>query len=288
MNLQKQGSLAVTLFVAAGIAPGALVHGQRVEPVARAFDVISHAGRIGVSVRDLEADDTKQAKTGVIVDEVGTGSPADKAGVKTGDAITEFDGERVRSVRQFTRLVQETPAGRSVPLVLSRGGQRSTVNITPERSSFDDGFAMRLLEAPRARPAVPPAPATPRPPSMLMPAVPYEFPGLRMSTGRRLGVTLEGLDDQLAQYFGVKEGALVKSVTDGSSAQKAGVKAGDVITAINGRHVYDASDVNRALDRMENTDEYSVEIVRDKKPQTLKGKLEPRDTRARVRARTIL
>ena len=97
-----------------------------------------------------------------------------------------------------------------------------------------------------------------------------------MVTGRRLGITLETLDDQLAGYFGVKEGVLVKSVSDDSAAQKAGVKAGDVITSVNGRHIYEASDVNRAIERMETTDEFTVEVVRDKKPLTLKGKLEAR------------
>ena len=93
-------------------------------------------------------------------------------------------------------------------------------------------------------------------------------------------VSLETLDDQLAAYFGVKEGVLVKSVVSDSAAAKAGLKAGDVITSVNGRHVYEASDVNRALDRMEEADEFTLEVVRDRKPQTVKGKLE---TRARGR-----
>jgi S1-C subfamily serine protease len=66
----------------------------------------------------------------------------------------------------------------------------------------------------------------------------------------------------------------VRSVTDESAAQKAGLKAGDVITTVNGRKIYEASDVNRALDRMDNTDEFTLEIIRDRKAQTLKGKLE--------------
>jgi serine protease Do len=110
---------------------------------------------------------------------------------------------------------------------------------------------------------------------------------LRLS-GRRLGVTIESLDSQLAEYFGVKDGVLVKSVADGSSAQKAGLKAGDVITSINGTHVSETSDVNRALDRLENTGEFTLDVVRDRKPQTLKGKLEARDTRVRTRVRTII
>ena len=55
--------------------------------------------------------------------------------------------------------------------------------------------------------------------------------------------------------------------------QQAGLRAGDVITGVNGRQVYDVSDVNRALARGVESGEFTVEIVRDRKPQTLKGKL---------------
>jgi serine protease Do len=82
------------------------------------------------------------------------------------------------------------------------------------------------------------------------------------------------LTPQLAQYFGVKDGALVKSVQEGSAAEKAGIKAGDVITGVNGSHVYDPSDISRAVNRLESGAEFSVEIVREHKTQTLKGKLE--------------
>jgi serine protease Do len=111
---------------------------------------------------------------------------------------------------------------------------------------------------------------------------PFEFFGRARGTGR-LGITVEDLDTQLADYFGVKEGVLVKSVAEGSGAAKAGLKAGDVIMAINGRHIYDASDVARALDRVESNGEVTVEVTRDRKTQTLKGKLEARETRARTR-----
>ena len=116
---------------------------------------------------------------------------------------------------------------------------------------------------------------------MLTPAMPFETFG-RVRTGR-LGVTMEDLDSQLAEYFGVKEGVLVKSVTQDSPAAKAGLKAGDVITAINGRHIYDSSDIARALDRVEADGDVSIEVMREKKAQTLKGKLETRDPRPRFR-----
>ena len=258
---------------AGGLLPAAVAHGQGGAQVFRAFDV-TRGSRIGVTVQDIEESDTKGPKTGVLIETVDPGGPAEKAGVKAGDAITEFDGERVRSVRQFSRLVQETPAGRSVAVALSRAGQRVSVNVTTERTGFGDDFSVRLLETmprPATPPAPPMAPMAPRAPSI---APPMPFDGFMRLTGRRLGITLETLDDQLAQYFGVKEGVLVKSVAGESAAQKAGVKAGDVITSVNGRQIYDVSDVNRAIDRMDTTDDFTLEVIRDKKPQTLKGKLE--------------
>jgi serine protease Do len=271
-----QAALAAGLVVAAGLLPAAGVVGQGRTSVFRSDDM--RGSRIGVTVQDVEDADAKQPRTGVIVETVDTGGPADKAGIKAGDAITEFDGERVRSVRQFSRLVQETPSGRGVAVALSRAGQRVNVNVTTERSSSDD-FAYRLLET--MRPAMPPVPpAAPMPPTpRATPALPFE--GFRYVTGRRLGITLETLDDQLAQYFGVKEGVLVKSVVADSAAQKAGVKAGDVITSVNGRQVYEVSDVNRAIDRTDTTDDFTLDVVRDKKPMSLKGKLETARPRGR-------
>ena len=287
MKVSNWGALAGALVLAGAIAP-ATAHGQSREPIARLVDVIGRGGRIGVTVRDV-GDDDKQVTAGAVITDVDSGSSAEKAGMKTGDAVTEFDGERVRSARQFTRLVQETPEGRSVQAVLSRGGQRVTVNVTPERNTFGGDFGMRLLEArptPPAPPASPAAPRAPRPPAFLSPAMPFESPLMRL-TGRRLGVTIESLDSQLAEYFGVKDGVLVKSVADGSPAQKAGIKAGDVMTGINGTRIYDVSDVNRTMDRLDPNGEFTVDVVRDRKTQTLKGKLETRDTRLQSRTRTI-
>ena len=277
-------ALTGAVILGFGFVPAG-AHAQSRDAWIRTFD-LDHPSRIGVSVQDVEnaESDAKSLKAGVVVETVDNGGPADKAGIRKGDAITEFDGERVRGARQFSRLIEETPAGRSVPVVVSRAGQRLTITVTPERSTFDNGYGLRLLDVPMARPAAPPAPPAParppRAPSLAVPAMPRDFPLLRAFGGRRLGISIEEIDDQLAEYFGVKEGVLVRSVEDGSAAQKAGLKAGDVITSVNGRQVYDASDVNRALDRTEN-DDFTLEVMRDRKAQTLKGKLEPRETRTR-------
>lgn len=301
MNAWKTAAAATALAAAAGI--GAAVppvgHAQTPARVApRALDVLTGRGsQIGVSIRDVR-DDDKSASAGVVVEEVTADSPAEKAGIRKGDVITDFDGERVRSVRQFTRLVQETPAGRKAPAVVLRDGQRVNVTVEPrEGSGFgvfrdldgmrvfgdigrDFDFAFPVPPAPPARPAVPVPPATPAPPS---------FPDVqnfiwRSSTG--LGISVSDLSSQLADYFGVKEGVLVTAVTENSGAAKAGVKAGDVITSFNGGAVTNPSDLRRRIQRLDEGDEFTIGIVRDKKPQTLKGKYE--SSRTTRTSRTII
>src|SRR5690606_23749789 len=89
---------------------------------------------LGVTIRDRTADDAGAAADGgAVVESVRGGSPAASAGVRAGDLILSFDGERVRSARQLARLIDETPAGRAVPLTLQRAGQEMTVSVTPEQ-----------------------------------------------------------------------------------------------------------------------------------------------------------
>lgn len=244
---------------------------------------------IGVTVRDVETDGAaKPDATGAVVEEVSPDGPAAKAGVKPGDVIVEFDGERVRGARQLTRLVRETPEGHSVRATVLRGGARQTVTLTPSAGGdrVGDLVDRALAEAERGLrdlprgfsfdfDAVPPAP--PRPPAA--PRAPRAPRRDMWFGGSRLGASVQPLTSQLATYFGAKAGVLVSDVADGSAAAKAGLKAGDVITSIDGHAVGDPGDVLREL-RGAAGREVSLAIVRDRKPQTLKATIERR-SRAR-------
>ncbi len=72
------------------------------------------------------------------------------------------------------------------------------------------------------------------------------------------------------------------TVRDNSNASRAGVKAGDVITSVNGGTVTSAVDLRRRAQRLEGGDEFTLAIVRDKKPMTLKGKVEAGADRGKV------
>src|SRR5207237_10369752 len=77
-----------------------------------------------------------------------------------------------------------------------------------------------------------------------------DFNVFSFGANRRIGVSTQTLTKQLADYFGAKDGGvLITSVTENSPAAKAGLKAGDVITAIDGEKVTSSGDLTRAINK---------------------------------------
>ena len=97
-----------------------------------------------------------------------------------------------------------------------------------------------------------------------------EHPGVvTFGMSRRIGVTTSTLGKQLADYFGVSHGVLVNSVESNSPADKAGLKAGDIITEADGQKVEGAGDLVNALSRKDGG-EVTLKIVRDRKERTVR------------------
>ena len=298
VNVWKTAAVAAALTGAAAVGGTFLPPAQAQDSPrpAKPHAVEIFAGRgsqIGVSIRDIEENDTKAGKVGqpagVVIEEVSEDSPASKAGLKKGDIVVEFDGERVRSVRQFTRLVRETPAGRKTQASIVREGQTTTVTLEPRESNsfnvFGDLDGVRALgdfgrdfqfAMPSPPPRPPSGPVPPAPPAA--PVLP-DFESFVWRTGNGLGITVSDLSDQLAGYFGVKNGVLVSSVADDSAAARAGIKAGDVVTSFNGADVTRPTDLRRRIQRLQDGDEFTAGVVRDKKSLTLKGKVEATPSR---------
>jgi serine protease Do len=247
--------------------------------------------QIGLGIRDLEPADAEKMKlpgtAGVLVQNVGEDSPAARAGVRTDDVIVTFDGERVRSAAQLTRLVRETPAGRTVPLQVVRGGSRVDLQVTPEAGRPAMAFRRGAPPAPPGPPAPPELPGEPGPPILRdLPDFDFDFdaPTLFAVPGRtaRLGVQVSPLTGDLPGYFGAKAGVLVNAVTADSPAAKAGIRVGDVITAIDGTTVTRPAELRRALLDAREKREVEVRLVRDKKETAVTVSLPPpreRETR---------
>jgi serine protease Do len=263
------GVLAVVLVSAPG------VFGQTSNPGSddQRLRIFSGTGaRLGVSVRDLEAAEAK-AGGGVYVERVLADSPAAKAGFQVADIVTRFDGEAIRSVRQFSRLVQETPSGRTVAATVRREGRQLDLSVIPDNSFIRrDGFRdpvdrerlQRKLDEARERLG--------RIPFDLDFDFDLDFP--RSLGGSRLGVSVEELTPQLAAFFGVKDGVLVSSVADNTPASRAGLRAGDVIVSVNAQQVATSGDLVRALRAAGADAKVAIAIVRDKKETSVEAQLQ--------------
>ena len=267
------GGAALAAVVAAAITAAMGVQPARAqEPrvVVRSLGAAS----IGVSIRDVTSDDAAKAKqgqpAGVYIETVREGSPAARAGIQANDIVIDFDGERVRSASHFTRLVQESVPNREVTAVVIRGTSKQTLKIAPEAGglnilSNDDRRQLRDLQLNLPRGNF---------------NLDFDNNGLRRvlpATGVALGVTVSPLSDQLASYFGVTQGVLVNAVTTNSPAAGAGVRAGDVITAVNGQSVSSSADVTRAL--RQGNESVEISVTRDKKALSLKATLPGRTPR---------
>ncbi len=222
---------------------------------------------LGVGVRDVGAERAKalnlKEEYGIEVIRVDEGSPAEAAGVKAGDVVLEYNGQRVEGTEQFIRLVRETPAGRTAKLSIVRNGTQQTVSVplgTRKAQLYgipseDFHFEMPEMNIP-------------------MPDVPRAMMSWRNSV---LGVEAEALGDtQLAVYFGVKDGVLVRSVMKGTAADKSGLKAGDVLLKVDADFVTSPRDVTNAMRGARNAGKktFPIVLMRERKETTVSVTLE--------------
>jgi len=246
-------------------------------PLTRKLAIMPGRGvELGVTIRDLDSEQLKMG-SGALVEDVRTGSAAEKAGIQKGDVIVEFDGERVRGQRHLSRLVGETPEGRTVKAAVIRGAKRVDLSVTPataERAARSD-FEF-FVPGPDHMPGMPREGWRFYSDEQRM--QPFTRGDDIFMPGRgRLGLGIQSLTPQLAEYFGTKDGVLVTSVRPDSPAAKAGLKAGDVITTVDGKAVKDSSAVTDAVREADDGASLNLGYVREKKAGTATATLEKQE-----------
>ncbi|HMD44177.1 MAG TPA: PDZ domain-containing protein [Candidatus Acidoferrum sp.] len=203
---------------------------------------------LGVETREVGSNDVKSlklpAERGVLVGKIIPDSPAAKAGLKENDVIVEVNGQRVEGKAQFHRMIQEIPAGRTAQVTILRDGHQETLNVTLGSSESND-LSHTFLRSGS--------------PGSFVVRVP-ELPDIEnleemnvfgsMGMGRpRMGIDAEDLRGALGNYFGAPEGegVLVRNVFSGTPAEKAGLRAGDVITNMDGKRIRTISELREQL-----------------------------------------
>lgn len=197
---------------------------------------------------------------GALVCEVSGRSPAEKAGLRANDIIVKFDGSPIESPDELRDALREKGPGDVVNLGILRGGKERAVEVSLGsrksygHSEYGEGVERhyrKMLKAPKGHKRA------------------------------YAGIHLQELGEGLAKYFKVDEGVLISDVEEGSPAEKAGLKAGDVIVRIDGDATDDVRDVQRRVRRHEPGETAKFEVVRNGKTKTIKVKLGEQSSRCR-------
>jgi len=245
---------------------------------AQAFVLQRGGGYLGIGGIEVTEDKVKplgmKEEGGVLITSVAEDGPAAKAGIKEGDVVIEYNGTPVQGTVQFQRLVGETPPGRQVKIVVWRNGasQSLTATIGERKNGFtavmpDDGHTWSF--------DMPNMQGFPRMSEMTIPKFETIMPA------PALGIYGEplGENEQLAEFFGVTDGVLVRSVRKGSAAEKAGIKAGDVITKVDDSKIANSGDITRTLRGLKGKKTtFTVVVVRNKKETPITVTMEPSST----------
>jgi serine protease Do len=223
--------------------------------------IVSGGAWLGVYLDDAGAENSWDDAEGAVIQEVVKDGPADKAGLREGDVIIKLQDRTVRDADDVTRDIRKMKPGDKVQIQVLRDGKKITLAAELQEREKTIGIK---------------APAREKRLERLKELKP--LPGFWLQSNRRLGVGLQEMDSDLAGYFEVTEGegVLVTDVEKGNVAEKAGLKSGDVITAVNGKAVTEIGDVTSALEEGE-SDEYQITFMRKGRKEEITVKLPERE-----------
>jgi serine protease Do len=288
-------ALVIALIFSVGVVAGGIAYAQEAlapptldenqDPGAapRTFTFFVDGGAfLGVHAEEITKENmarygVREAR-GVGVIQVVKGSAAEKAGLKKDDVILRFDAEPVTNVRKLNRLVSEASADQTVRLTISRGGAEQEASVTlSKRSDVESLFGSQIHDE-------------------ILRGMEKDFPQIKTGDGnfvfsfganRRIGVSTQTLTKQLADYFGVSDGGLlITSVNENTPAAKAGLKAGDVITAVDGEKVTSSGDIVRAINKKQDGD-ITLTIVSNHSTRTVTLTPEKKPERQLIRPGTV-
>jgi serine protease Do len=231
----------------------------------------SSQGYMGVLVGDVDSDSAAKLKLkevrGALITLIDHDAPAAQAGIRVNDVVVQVNGQPVEGAEQFTRMLREIPAGRSVSLLISRDGNLQTIGVQlVDRKKMEHDAWNRLDNGGD--------PAASAPGMGILgggggdvPSGGFHMPFVGTST-LNVGAMVEPLTSQMAEYLGIQSGLMIKQVARKSEAEKAGLKAFDVILKVGADSIATTADWDRAL-RANQDKSVAVTVLRDRRQQTV-------------------
>jgi serine protease Do len=215
---------------------------------------------LGISSRSLSGSDARKldldGRDGALIQAVYDDTAADEAGLRKGDVVVEFDGERVFDDDDLGDMIRDHEPGDRVTIEIIRKGKRMTLDAT--LGSHEDMLTSFSYGVPA-------------------PTVGTFFSG-HWKPRPQLGVHIMDLNSQLAEFFEVEDerGVLVTRVVRRTPAEDAGLRAGDVVVSVNGERVVKSGDISDALEGMWG-ETVEVEVVRKGDRRTITVDLDEED-----------
>jgi hypothetical protein len=230
-------------------------------------------GYLGVLVGDLDNESANKLKLkeprGVVVTLIDHDAPAAQVGLRVNDVLLESNGQVVEGAEAFGRIMREIPPGRKITLLISRDGATQSIAVQlADRKKMENDVWNKLNSPSDISSPVQGlgilgnglAGDAPLPGGFHMP-----FVG---NSTLKVGVVVEPLTLQMAEYLGVQSGLMIKQVARKSEAAAAGMKAFDVILKVGAENVSTVSDWDRAM-RANQGKSVAITILRDKRQQTV-------------------
>ena len=184
-------------------------------------------GWLGVTIQELTPELSQKfglkSSIGALVGDVAKGSPAEKAGIRRGDVILEYNGKKVEDVGSLRNMVSQSKVGADIPVRILRGEKQYSVRVS---------IAELPKEAAEAVPGSAPEEST--------------VEGLS-------GLNVMELTKEIAKQLGLRKeekGVVVARVEPGSAAEEAGIRKGDVIQEIDRRKIERLDDYDRIVSNM--------------------------------------
>jgi serine protease Do len=268
-------SCAVALLIAAWGAHIAAAQSaglaQAIEEPSPLLHSAATPGYLGVLVGDIDSETATKLRLkdtrGAVVTLIDHDAPAAQAGIRVNDVVLQVNGEAMENAEHFGRVLHEVPPGHTVSLVISRDGALQTITVQlcdgkklehdvwnrlgngNEPASSGAGLAILggVGDVPTGA------------------AGGFHMPFVGANT-LSVGAMVEPLAGQMSDYLGVKGGLMIKQVARKSEAEKAGLKAYDVILKVGPDGILTTADWDRALRANQNRP-VQVTILRDRRQQ---------------------
>jgi serine protease Do len=236
INMQAEVVGINTAILATGQGIGFAIPINMAKEIAPQLEKTGHVtrGLLGVSIQDLTPELARsfglKETQGALVARVVSGGPAEKAGIAIGDVIVKFNGQTVTGSKDLSRIVAETPVGKTVTVQMMRNGKTIDIQAKVGEMEEENG-AVAANDA----------------------------------SHKSLGVSVQNLTPRIAGELGLKKniGVVVTGVEPGSAAAEAGVRTGDVIQEIDRKPVKNVADFMQKLDKLKTGETLLLLIERE-------------------------